>query len=102
MAHYFAVLANVEIANIYKPLIAFFAMTAIALLWRALLIKLLMGYIHLETHDSGEKTRLNDRIEKLEEWLEKLEIISHPISLILDIIRESNSPATEVAESDTE
>jgi len=38
------------------------------------------------------------RIEKLEDWLEKLEIISHPISLILDIIRESNSPHTTVAE----
>ena len=38
------------------------------------------------------------RIEKLEEWLEKLEIISHPISLILDIIRESNSPVNMLAE----
>lgn len=38
------------------------------------------------------------RIEKLEEWLEKLEIISHPISLILDIIRESNSPTRTLAE----
>lgn len=38
------------------------------------------------------------RIEKLEEWLEKLEIISHPISLILDIIRESHSPVVMQAE----
>lgn len=38
------------------------------------------------------------RIEKLEEWLEKLEIISHPISLILDIIRESSSPITLTCE----
>ena len=38
------------------------------------------------------------RIEKLEEWLEKLEIISHPISLILDITRESSSPINVTAE----
>ena len=38
------------------------------------------------------------RIEKLENWLEKLEIISHPISLILDIIRESSSPIEISAE----
>ena len=30
------------------------------------------------------------RIEKLEEWMNKLEVISQPISLILDIIRESS------------
>lgn len=38
------------------------------------------------------------RIEKLEDWLEKLEIISHPINLILDIIRESSSPINVTAE----
>ena len=38
------------------------------------------------------------RIEKLENWLEKLEIVSHPISLILDIIRESSSPVETFAE----
>jgi cell division protein ZapD len=38
------------------------------------------------------------RIEKLESWLEKLEIISHPISLILDITRESSSPVNASAE----
>lgn len=38
------------------------------------------------------------RIEKLEAWLEKLEIISHPISLVLDIIRESSSPINVTAE----
>lgn len=38
------------------------------------------------------------RIERLEDWLNKLELISHPISLILDIIRESNSPITSTAE----
>ncbi len=38
------------------------------------------------------------RIEKLEAWLEKLEIISHPISLILDITRESSSPINVSAE----
>jgi len=38
------------------------------------------------------------RIEKLEAWLEKLEIISHPISLVLDIIRESSSPINVTAD----
>ncbi len=38
------------------------------------------------------------RIEKLESWLEKLEIISQPISLILDITRESSTPINVTAE----
>lgn len=38
------------------------------------------------------------RIEKLENWLGKLEIISFPISLILDITRKSNSPINLTAE----
>lgn len=38
------------------------------------------------------------RIEQLEYWLEMLEIISHPISLILDITRESSSPLNVPAE----
>ena len=50
-------------------------------------------YLHYWLQQSPEY-----RIEKLEEWLEKLEIISHPISLILDIIRESNSPKETLAE----
>jgi cell division protein ZapD len=39
-----------------------------------------------------------NRIEQLEDWLEKLELISFPISIILDIIRESNSPTDVTAE----
>jgi cell division protein ZapD len=39
------------------------------------------------------------RIEKLEYWLEMLEIISHPISLILDITRESSSAINIIAEA---
>lgn len=38
------------------------------------------------------------RIEKLEDWVEKLDIISHPISLILDITRESSTPKNITAE----
>ena len=38
------------------------------------------------------------RIEKLENWLTELDIISHPISLILDIIRESSSATNITAE----
>jgi len=38
------------------------------------------------------------RIGKLESWIETLEIISHPISLILDITRESSSPSNVFAE----
>ncbi len=38
------------------------------------------------------------RIETLESWLEKLDIISHPISLILDITRESSNPLQTIAE----
>ena len=39
------------------------------------------------------------RIEKLEYWLEMLELISHPISLILDITRESSTPINANAEA---
>ena len=39
------------------------------------------------------------RIEKLEYWIEMLEIISHPISLILDITRESSSPINTISEA---
>ena len=39
------------------------------------------------------------RIEKLEYWLEMLELISHPISLILDITRESSTPINTIAEA---
>ena len=39
------------------------------------------------------------RIEKLEYWLEMLELISHPISLILDITRESSTPLNTIAEA---
>lgn len=39
------------------------------------------------------------RIEKLEYWIEMLEIISHPISLILDITRESSSATSVTADS---
>ena len=38
------------------------------------------------------------RIEQLETWIEKLEIISQPISLILDITRESSSAINSSAE----
>ena len=39
------------------------------------------------------------RIEQLEYWLEMLELVSHPISLILDITRESSSPTNSIAEA---
>lgn len=38
------------------------------------------------------------RIKKLEEWLVKLEVVSLPMSLILDIIRESSTPIEVTAE----
>ncbi|MFK5914795.1 MAG: cell division protein ZapD [Woeseiaceae bacterium] len=38
------------------------------------------------------------RIEILENWFEKLEVISNPINLILDITRESSSPTNILAE----
>ena len=39
------------------------------------------------------------RIKKLEEWLQKLEVVSFPISLILDIIRESGTLTEITAEN---
>ena len=38
------------------------------------------------------------RIEKLEEWLENLELVSHPIDLILGVIRESSYTEKAIAE----
>lgn len=50
-------------------------------------------YLHYWLQQPPEK-----RIEQLEDWIEKLEIISQPISLILDITRESNSALKVFAE----
>ena len=50
-------------------------------------------YLHYWLQQLPEK-----RIEQLEDWIEKLEIISQPISLILDITRESSSPLNVLAE----
>lgn len=50
-------------------------------------------YLHYWLQQSPEK-----RIEQLEDWVEKLEVISQPISLILDITRESSSAAKMYAE----
>lgn len=50
-------------------------------------------YLHYWLQQPPEK-----RIEELEDWIEKLEIISQPISLILDITRESSSPLNIAAE----
>lgn len=50
-------------------------------------------YLHYWLQQPPEK-----RIEELEDWIEKLEIISQPISLILDITRESSSPLKISAE----
>lgn len=50
-------------------------------------------YLHYWLQQSPEY-----RIERLEDWIGKLEVISQPISLILDITRESSSPVTVTAE----
>lgn len=50
-------------------------------------------YLHYWLQQPPEK-----RIEQLEDWIEKLEIISQPISLILDITRESSSAINSSAE----
>lgn len=52
-----------------------------------------LPYLHYWLQQPPEQ-----RIEQLENWITKLEIISQPISLILDITRESSSPIKTLAD----
>lgn len=68
---------------VYKPMLAYFALTAVAIIWRSLFIKLMMGYIHLSSRDPGEEIRTQRKIEALENERDKLrgEVISHIVEL---------------------
>ena len=75
--------SGVEIDTIYKPLLAYLAMTGVAMLWRSLFIKLILGYLHLSSKDLGEESLYESRIHELEDErnLLRSEIITHVVEL---------------------
>jgi len=93
----FAPLSGMNLENFYRPLLAFLVMTAIAMLWRALLMKLLLGYMHLQSYDAGESGRLNHRIQDLEEerTLLRGEIITHVVELNEAVLNQNQQIDTQ-------
>ena len=82
-AYQFPGFSGVEIDTIYKPLLAYLAMTGVAMLWRSLFIKLIIGYLHLTNKDPGKESMYESRIKELEEERQLLrsEIITHVVEL---------------------
>ena len=76
-------LSGIAMETVYKPALAYLAMTGVAIIWRALFMKLMQGYLHMATQDPGKEIRMNSRIEKLEEERDRLrnEIITHVVEL---------------------
>ena len=93
-AYFFNILTETSIENSYRGLISFLIMSAIALLWRALLMKLLMGYIHLQFEDDDDTELLNGRILELEDerTLLREEIITHVIELNNAVLTQQADP----------
>ena len=75
--------SGIEIDTIYKPLLAYLAMTGVAILWRSLFIKLMLGYLHLTSKDPGKESLYESRIQELEQErnLLRSEIITHVVEL---------------------
>ena len=75
--------SGIEIDTIYKPLLAYLAMTGVAMIWRSLFIKLMLGYLHLTDKDPGKESLYESRIEELEQERNLLrgEIITHGVEL---------------------
>ncbi|MCH2205245.1 MAG: hypothetical protein MK132_05165 [Lentisphaerales bacterium] len=82
-AYQFPNFSGVEIDTIYKPLLAYLAMTGVAMLWRSLFIKLIIGYLHLTDKDPSKESMYETRIKELEEERQLLrsEIITHVVEL---------------------
>lgn len=82
-AYKFPSFSGVDIDTIYKPLLAYLAMTGVAMLWRSLYIKLIIGYLHLTDKDPSKESMYESRIKELEEERQLLrsEIITHVVEL---------------------
>jgi hypothetical protein len=76
-------LSGVDVESVFKPALAYLAMTGVTIIWRALLMKLMLGYIHLTSQDPGKEIRINNKVRTLEEERDKLrtEIITHVVEL---------------------
>jgi hypothetical protein len=79
----FSSFSGVEIDTIYKPLLAYLAMTGVAMIWRSLFIKLMLGYLHLTDKDPSKESLYESRIQTLEDERNLLrgEIITHVVEL---------------------
>lgn len=75
----FPAMAGVAMDSIYQSLLAYFGMTTVAMIWRSLFVRLIMGYVHLSTKDPGDEIRTQRKIEELENEKEMLrnEVITH-------------------------
>ncbi|MCM8535533.1 MAG: hypothetical protein NE334_06315 [Lentisphaeraceae bacterium] len=75
--------SGVEIDTIYKPLLAYLAMTGVAMLWRSLFIKLMLGYLQLTNKDPGKESLYESKIQELEQErnLLRSEIVAHVVEL---------------------
>jgi hypothetical protein len=81
--------SEVPIDTIYKPLLAYLALTGVAVLWRALFLRLIIGYLHLTRKDPGKESLYESRINELEEErnLLRSEIITHVVELNEAVLR---------------
>ena len=78
-ARLFPSMAGIEMDSIFHSLLAYLGITAVAMIWRSLFVRLIMGYIHLSSKDPGEEIRTQRKIEELENEKEMLrnEVITH-------------------------
>ena len=82
-SYFFPILSGIEMDSVYTPFIAYFVLTAVAMIWRSLFIKLMMGYIHLTTQDPGKEVRTQQKIAELENERDELrnEVMTHIVEL---------------------
>ncbi len=74
---------GISMDSVYPSMIAYFALSGVALLWRSLIIKLIQGYLHLNDRDPGDASRFETKIKDLESERDNLrdELITHIVEL---------------------
>ena len=82
-SYFFPIMTDITVDAVYKPFMAYFILTAVAMIWRSLFVKLIMGYVHLSTQDPGEEIRTQKKIEELESERDMLrnEVMTHIVEL---------------------
>ncbi|MCM8527269.1 MAG: hypothetical protein NE327_12180 [Lentisphaeraceae bacterium] len=82
-SYFFPIMSNITIDSVYSPFLAYFVLTAVAMIWRSLFVKLILGYIHLSTQDPGAEVRTQKKINELEQERDELrnEVMTHIVEL---------------------